>query len=312
MSSIPCQVQVRVPATTANLGCGFDILGLALQLYNSFTLTLTSEPGERVDLPAGIDLPTNNDNLVCQAACRLFERVGFTPTGFQLSLHIDVPLARGLGSSSSAIVGGLVAANHLTGATLDRDTLLDMAVALEGHPDNVTPALVGGLTLSYTAGMQHRYLQLPFPQELTVIVAIPDFELSTAYARSVLPAQVSRADAVFNCSRTALFVYAMHNRRYDLLATAMDDRLHQPYRASLVPGMSEALRAAYAAGALGVALSGAGPTLVALTRGSKDAVATALQDAFRHHGVACQTRRLHADTAGAVVVSSTLPASKMP
>jgi homoserine kinase len=302
MHSTPHQIQVRVPATTANLGCGFDILGLALQLYNSFTLTLTPEPGWRVILPSGVNLPTHDGNLVCRAARRLFERVGFTPVGLQLSLAIDIPLARGLGSSATAIVGGLVAANHLTGATLDQDTLLAMAVELEGHPDNVTPALVGGLTLSYTADALHHYLRLPFPQELAVIVAIPDFELSTAYARSVLPAQVSHADAVFNCSRTALFVYALQNRRYDLLAIAMDDRLHQPYRAPLVPGMAEALAAAYAAGALGVALSGAGPALVAIAQAAQDAIAIALQETFQRHSISCQTHILHADTAGAVVI----------
>lgn len=302
MHSTSRQVQVRVPATTANLGCGFDILGLALQLYNSFRLTLTSAPGWRVSLPPGIDLPTHDDNLVLQAARHLFERVGFTPTGLHLSLTTDIPLARGLGSSATAVVGGLVAANHLTGTTLDRDTLLAMAIDLEGHPDNVTPALMGGLTLSYSVGTQHHYLHVPFPQELTVIAAIPDFELSTAYARSVLPAQVSRADAVFNCSRTALFVFALQNRRYDLLAAAMDDRLHQPYRAPLVPGMPEAIAEAYAARALGVALSGAGPTLLAIVLENANAVATALHNAFQRHSIACQTLMLHVDSSGAVVV----------
>ena len=300
--SIPRQVQVRIPATSANLGCGFDVLGLALQLYNFFTLTITPEPGWRVSLPPGIDLPTHHDNLVYQAARRLFEHVGMVPPGLHLSLAIDIPLARGLGSSSSAIVGGLVAANHLTGTTLDREALLAMAVDLEGHPDNVTPALMGGLTLSYTAEAQHRYLHLPFPQELTVIVAIPDFELSTVYARSVLPAQVSRADAVFNCSRIALLVHALQNRRYDLLATAMDDRLHQPYRAALVPGMADAIAAVYAAGALGVALSGSGPTLLAITREANRAIIAALHNTFQRYGVACQTRLLQADTTGAVVI----------
>ena len=232
MHIAPRQVHVRVPATTANLGSGFDILGLALQLYNVFTLTITSEPGWRVSLPAGIALPADDRNLVFQAARALFTRVGATPPGLHLALTMDIPLARGLGSSSSAIVGGLLAANQLTGNTLDRSTLLTMAVAIEGHPDNVTPALIGGLTLSYTVEAQQRYLSLPFPPELTLVVAIPDFELSTAQARAVLPAQVSRADALFNCSRTALLVHILYSRQYELLATAMDDRLHQPYRAA--------------------------------------------------------------------------------
>jgi homoserine kinase len=300
--SIPHQVQVRVPATTANLGSGFDILGLALQLYNSFTLTLTSVPGWQVQLRPGVTLPTDSSNLVYRAARRLFEYVGHIPAGLHLALATDIPLARGLGSSSSAIVGGLVAANHLTGNTLDKEALLAMAIDIEGHPDNVTPALMGSLTLSYTAAAQHRYLRLAFPPELTIIVAIPDFELPTTQARAVLPTQVSRADAVFNCSRTALFIYAIQNQRYDLLATAMDDRLHQPYRAALVPGMTEAITTAYAAGALGVALSGAGPTLLAIAQERTTAVATALREAFQSRGIGCQICQLHVDTTGAIVL----------
>src|SRR5262249_61729192 len=164
--------------------------------------------------------------------------------------------------------------------------------------DNVTPALMGGLTLSYTVAAQQRYLTLPFPQELTLVVAIPDFELSTAQSRAVLPAQVSRADAVFNCSRIALLVHALHSRHYDLLAAAMDDRLHQPYRAALVPGMTEAITTGYAAGACGVALSGAGPALLAIAAATPEAVAEALQETFARHGVTCTTRLLRVDTTG--------------
>ena len=163
MPTAPRQVHVRVPATTANLGSGFDILGLALQLYNVFTLTSTSEPGWRVSLPPDTRLPTDDQNLVFQAARALFTQVGVTPPGLHLALSMHIPLARGLGSSSSAIVGGLIAANQLTGNTVDRHTLLAMAIAIEGHPDNVTPALMGGLTLSYTVEAQHHYVTLPFP-----------------------------------------------------------------------------------------------------------------------------------------------------
>jgi homoserine kinase len=300
MHTVSRQVHVRVPATTANLGSGFDILGLALQLYNVFTMTITSDPGWRVHLPRGARLPRDERNLVFRAARALFTRVGVTPPGLHLSLTMHIPLARGLGSSSSAIVGGLLAANHLTGNTVDKATLLDMAVALEGHPDNVTPALIGGLTLSYTVKTQHHYVPLPFPSDLNLIVAIPDFELSTAQARAVLPAQADRANAVFNCSRTALFVHALYSRQYALLGPAMDDRLHQPYRAALIPGMPAAIAAGYAAGACGVALSGAGPTLLAIAETAPNTVAHALRKAFAQHGVTCRTRLLHADTTGAV------------
>lgn len=306
MHNTPRQVQVCVPATTANLGPGFDIFGLALQLYNRFSLRLTSEIGWHAALPPNVRLPADDNNLVFQAIRYLFNHVGFTCTGMHLSQAVDIPLARGLGSSSAAIVGGLIAANYLSGAGLSRDTLLAMAIDIEGHPDNVTPALMGGLTLCYMADGQHHYLPLSFPEELAIVVAIPEFELSTAHARSVLPAQISREDAIFNSSRTALLVYALQERRFDLLQTAMDDRLHQPYRAALVPGMIEAIRAAYDARALGVALSGAGPTLVAFVRGHSEAIATSLQHTFGRHGIACCIRILAADRQGATIVP-TLP-----
>ncbi len=299
--TIAPQVHVSVPATTANLGSGFDIFGLALQLYNVFTFTSTPTPGWRVSLPAHVRLPTDERNLVFRAARALCLRVGTLPPGLHLTIETGIPQARGLGSSSSAIVGGLLAANVLTGSTLDREALLAMAVAIEGHPDNVTPALLGGMTLSYSVDNAHRYVTLPFPADLTLVVAIPDFELSTAQARAVLPGQVKRADAIFNCSRTALLVQALHQRDYALLATAMDDRLHQPYRATLVPGMTAAIAAGYAAGARGVALSGAGPTLLALADTAPEAVAQALQASFAQHGVTCTTRLLQADTVGATV-----------
>jgi homoserine kinase len=281
------------------LGSGFDIFGLALQLYNTYTLTLTCEAGWSVSLPPDIDLPRDENNLVFRAARQVFLRLGALPPNLHLAQEIDIPLDRGLGSSASAIVGGLVAANMLTGSTLDSTTLLAMATEIEGHPDNVTPALMGGMTLSYAIGTQHCYLALPIPQNVHIVVVIPDFAVSTSQARSVLPAQVSRGDVIFNGSRTALMVAALYQQRYDLLAEAMDDRLHQPYRAALVPGMTEAIAAGYAANALGVALSGSGPSLIALTQHETSAVAAALSGAFACRGIACETRILQPDTAGA-------------
>lgn len=298
----PQQVQVQVPATTANLGCGFDILGLALRLYNVFTFTITPEPGWRVTVPPGVHIPTHSDNLVFRAARHVFQRAKITPPGLHLKVVIHIPLARGLGSSSSAIIGGLLAANRFTGDLFSQQELLAMAVEIEGHPDNVTPALVGGLTLSYTVGTQHRYLSLPFPEELSLVVAVPDFRLPTAQSRAVLPAKINRTDAVFNCSRSALFVSALYSRRYDLLAAAMEDRLHQPYRAPLIPGMMEAIQAGYEAQALGVALSGAGPSLLAITQQHAEQVATALREAFARHRVRCQTLLLQADLQGATLL----------
>ena len=294
-------VRVRVPASTANLGSGFDIFGMALEIYNTFRLCLSEESRWSVSMPPTVMLPPHRDNLVFQSARRLFKEVGYAPPGLHLDLDIDVPLARGLGSSSSAIIGGLVAANAMLGEPFDQQGLLDMAIDIEGHPDNVTPALVGGMTLSHSSGDTHRYIRLPCPLELSVVLAIPDYELDTAQARAILPAQIARRDAVFNGSRTALFVAALYEKRYDWLATAMEDRLHQPYRALLAPGMTEAIAAGYEAKARGVALSGAGPTLVALAQHDAEGVAAVLRETFQRHGVSCETRIVHPDTQGAVV-----------
>lgn len=297
-------VQVRVPATTANLGSGFDIFGMALQIYNTYTLRLTPEPEWSVSQPSMPTLPTNRDNLVLQSVNRLFTTVGFAPQGLHLESDLNIPMARGLGSSSSAIIGGLTAANAMVGSPFSRSALLDMAVDIEGHPDNVTPALVGGTTLSYQIGDTHHYLSLPCPCDLHIVLAIPDFELGTSQARSILPSDISRHDATFNGSRTALLAAALYEKRYDWLAAAMDDRLHQPYRAPLVPGMTDAISAGYAAKAIGVALSGAGPTLIALVQHETDAVATALQDTFLQHGVTCQMSTTKPDVCGAVIIDS--------
>ncbi len=295
-------VQVRVPASTANLGSGFDIFGMALKIYNTFSLRLTTESQWSASMPTTLTMPANRDNLVFQSACRVFKEVGFAPPGLHLELDIDIPMARGLGSSSSAIIGGLMAANAMVGAPFDRNALLEMAIEIEGHPDNVTPALIGGLTLSYKTGDTHRYLNLPCPADLRIVLAIPSFELGTAQSRSILPSNVTRSDAVFNGSRTALLVAAMYEKRYDWLAIAMEDQLHQPYRAPLVPGMAEAIAAGYEAHALGVALSGAGPTLIAFVQHDAEGVATVLRETFHQHDVSCDIRTVKPDTEGALVV----------
>ena len=206
-ASIPQRVQVRVPATTANLGSGFDIFGLALCLYNTYTMTIpadvdASTPNWSISLPPGSTLPADDTNLVYQAARQLFQQVGIVPDHLHLSLDNEIPSARGLGSSASAIIGGLVAANVLTGSTLDDDTLRAMAADIEGHPDNVTPALIGGMTLSYAVGNQYHYMPLPVPDNIQVVVAIPDFTLVTHDARSVLPEQIHRSDAGICQQRT--------------------------------------------------------------------------------------------------------------
>lgn len=254
-------VCIQVPATSANLGPGFDCLGIAWRRYNRFRLV----PGTGI-LVSGKgheSISRGSDNLAWQAAIKLF-RVVQKPFE-DLSLHIDlaIPPARGLGSSSSAIVGGLMAANAYLGDPLTKEALFPLAVELEGHPDNVAPALFGGLQVSLMGKGGPVQLALPCPA-LVGVLAIPRRPLATAEARAVLPDEVSHRDARYNVAHVALLVAAIAAGRLDLLAEACQDRLHEPYRSGLVPGLAEVQQAAQEAGAYAACLSGAGPTVLAL------------------------------------------------
>ena len=247
------QVRVRIPATTANCGPGFDTLGIACTLYNEVVLELAGPAGQ-VEISVSGDgadtLPTNSRNLVLRAVRTVLDKVGETQTGIRLSLVNAIPLSRGLGSSSAAIVGGLVAANAIVGNRFNQAEILDMATEMEGHPDNVAQALYGGFTISVMAGGQVTCLRLPLPQQLKLVVCIPEFRLSTHKARQAIPAMVPHKDAVFNVSRAALLVGALASGKLECLGEALNDKLHQPYRASLIPGMPEVFTAGRAAGAV--------------------------------------------------------------
>lgn len=296
------QVKVRVPATTANLGPGFDCLGMALGLHNTVELAQT-DGGLRITVDgegAGL-IPTGATNLVYRAVAALFDRVGQPRPGLRIHLNNCIPLMSGLGSSSAAIVGGLVAANALLDEPLATDELLALAVSMEGHPDNVAPALLGGLVVVVEAEGRPIYRRIGVPP-LEVVVVVPDFRLATVEARAALPAQVPLADAVFNLGRTTLVVQGLIHADYDLLASVMDDRLHQPYRAPLVPGLVDVFHAARQAGAAGVALSGAGPSVVAFASQGHVAIAEAMSGAFARHGLGARTLVLRAATEGAQIV----------
>ncbi|SHF03101.1 homoserine kinase [Desulforamulus putei] len=286
-------VSVSVPATTANMGPGFDCLGMALGLYNEIHMSLS--PGRisiEVEGEGADDIERDERNIVWRAAQRLFQEIGRENPGLSITLVNRIPTARGLGSSAAAIVGGLVAANRLTGETLSREKILALATELEGHPDNVAPALLGGMVISVVAEGVVHYLKITPPKELKVVVAIPDFKLSTHAAREVLPKEVRLQDAIFNLSRTALLVGALCEKRLDLLSVASQDALHQPYRAPLVPGLTKVIEAANQAGALSVTLSGAGPTVIALTDGHNEGIAEAMHNSFREAGVTCRVKAL--------------------
>ncbi|HEU4367060.1 MAG TPA: homoserine kinase [Methylomirabilota bacterium] len=295
------RVHVRVPATSANLGPGFDALGLALALYNEVTAGEADGVSVTIEGEGAGRLPSGGDNVVARGVRQAYEAAGRPFKGVALTCVNRVPTARGLGSSAAAWIGGLVAGNALLGAPLSRDALLALAARAEGHPDNVAAALLGGLTVSCPLDDGRiAAVRLPVPGGVRWVVLVPEVTSATAEARAVLPASVPRADAVFNVQRVALLLAALQAGRLDVLGTALDDRLHQPYRLRLFPWMPPVAEAARAAGALGCVLSGAGPSLLAAVGGDTDAVARSMEGALAAAGVHGRARAFAVDTEGAV------------
>jgi homoserine kinase len=293
------KVTVTIPASSANLGPGFDCLGLALNLYNHVTLTAVSTPTHHITV-IGTDahkVATDQSNLVYQSAERLFERVGKRPDNYHIHQQNNIPVGSGLGSSSTAILGGLFGANALIGNPYTRETLLEIATEIEGHPDNVAPAVYGGLVLGvpYNGRLHIEQFRTPAMQ---VVIIMPDFHLLTSEARAALPAQVNLKDAVYNIARVGLLIRALETAVYDKLAIAMQDKLHQPFRIPLIPGMQNAIQAAHNAGAKAVALSGAGPSMIAFAPQNHDAIATAATRAFAKANLNSRTWTLAIDTEG--------------
>ncbi|HAC64449.1 MAG TPA: homoserine kinase [Cyanothece sp. UBA12306] len=299
-------VTVSVPGTTANLGPGFDCIGAALTVYNQFqftrkpesnpnlTITVTGEEASRVT--------TDETNLVYQSFAKFYQYLGKKAPNVAIDIELGVPLARGLGSSATAIVGGLVGANQLAGNPLSLSEVMELAIAIEGHPDNVVPALLGNCQLSTGEAGNWLISVIPWHQNLIPVVAIPNFELSTQEARSVLPTQFSRSDAIFNIARMGLLIRGLETGTPDWLTMALEDKIHQPYRQGLITGYQEVKTAAMDAGAYGMVISGAGPTLLALTNPNQtEAVVTAMNKAWIQKGIEAQVRSLALDTKGATI-----------
>jgi homoserine kinase len=296
------RVHVTIPATSANLGPGFDALGLALTLYNEVEVSVASETTVAVEGEGAGRLPSSDKNVIVRAMRLVYEGAGRRGEPWAIRCVNRIPPARGLGSSAAAWVGGIAAANALLGSPLDRAAMLKLAARAEGHPDNVAAAVYGGLTVASADGETVVALTLPVPPALVWVVLIPEVTSSTSEARAVLPATVPRADAVFNVQRVALLLASLQAGRVDTLGAALDDRLHQPYRRKLFPWMPAVIDAARSAGALGCALSGAGPSLLAIAPGvaEGDAVATAMQKALSRAGIAGTARTLSGDSRGVV------------
>lgn len=312
------KISVKVPATTANIGPGFDCLGMALPIYNTITIEETVLPGTGVEInviseDAAVDelsiehLALDENSLVYKAVELLYNSIGQTPSELKITIHSNIPIARGLGSSASVIVGGLLAANELLGKPADEAALLSIATEVEGHPDNITPAIVGGLVISSQEDdCRIVYRKLNWPQEWSITVCIPDYELSTDISRSVLPKEVPMKDAVFNAKRMAMFVDAINTKDAELMKLALQDRLHQPYRMKLVPGLEKIMEnLKHEENVLGCVLSGAGPSILIISqKNNLDKIHSIVKDTWTDLNVKAVIKTLDIELDGAQVVNN--------
>ena len=296
--------EVRVPASTSNLGPGFDCFGLALKLYLTVSATSIPDASEpcRVTTTGAKEneaLPRNAVNLIYRAMSFAAHREGMPLPSVELMVHNEIPLASGLGSSAAAIVAGIKLSSLLTGASISDQSVLNYATEFEGHPDNVAASIFGGFLASCIRS-DGTVLSMKFdwPTQIRVVVVSPQSQLPTHVARAALPRTITRIDAVQNLQRTALFTAALAQQRYDLFWEAMRDRLHQPYRESLVPGLAEALALPRMPGLLGIALSGAGPSIVALVNDNDDEIGARIASCFKARNIESTTRILDVNNEG--------------
>ena len=298
------RVIVDVPATTANLGPGFDCLGAALDLNNRFAMRRIEGGGERFELiiegSEGSHLRGGPENLVYRAAQRVWKAAGLEPVALEARVRLAVPPARGLGSSATAIVAGLMGANALVGEPLSKEKLLELAIDIEGHPDNVVPSLLGGLCMTAKAASQRwRVVRCEWTSTVKVVVAIPSIRLSTSEARRAMPKAIPVSDAVVNLGALTLLLQGLRTGNGDLISDGMHDRLHEPYRWRLIKGGDQVKQAAMDAGAWGCAISGAGPSVLALCAEDKGmAVSRAMVRAWEAAGVASRAPVLNVQTTG--------------
>ena len=261
-------INITVPASSANLGAGFDALGIALTLYNRVWMEeadgTVDKPVCRIESTDGVNIPTDENNMIYQTSKLLFARCGHPFRGLHILQQNNIPMTRGLGSSSACLVAGLLGANTLLGSPLSVPALSDLAAELEGHPDNTAPALLGGLVTAVMDGGRVYTVSVPVSERIRFALFIPDFELKTEVARSVLPGQVARTDAVYNLSRAALMTASLFSGKLENLRIAVQDRLHQPYRFPLIAGAEQVFYTAYGLGAYSVSISGAGPSILAI------------------------------------------------
>jgi homoserine kinase len=301
-------IEIQVPSSTSNLGAGFDCFGLALKLYLTVRASAVPDASEpcrvtTTGAPENEALPRNAVNLIYRAMSFVARRESTSLPCVELNVHNEIPLASGLGSSASAIVAGIRLAGLITGRDIPDQSIQNYATEFEGHPDNVTASLYGGFVAScVSSDGTVTSTKFNWPDQVRVVVVSPHSQLPTHVARAALPRTVTRGDAVYNLQRTALFTAAIAQQRYELLWEAMRDRLHQPRRESLVPGLAEALALPRMHGLLGIALSGAGPSIVALVDDNDEEIGARLASCFHAHRIESTVRTLEVDNEGCRVI----------
>ncbi len=294
------KIIIKVPATSANLGPGFDALGLALNLWNVTEITEAGSFSLHIEGEGSKKLAYNNKNLIYRSAEKVYETVNREIPTLSIRCVNQIPLASGLGSSAAAILTGILGANALLGSVLSKEEILSLATEIEGHPDNIAPALCGGLVVSTIEDGKVIARQLPImPFHITVV--LPEFNFTTKQARAVLPKQVPLKDAIHNISHAVLVTAAFRTGDIVLLGQAMSDTLHQPYRLPLIPGALAAMEAGKEAGASAVALSGAGPSLIAFSAEDDGGIGLAIKQGFESAGLSAQVFELGVNQEGAKV-----------
>lgn len=302
-------ITFKIPATSANIGSGFDSVGLALNLYNEIHIyeNYNSKKIEFEIFGEGENEISKKDNMIYSAMKLVFKKLKSKPNkGYIIKCINRIPLSRGLGSSSAAIIGGLLCSNFILGNKLkiEKD-ILNMAVQIEGHPDNVAPAILGGIISGVVKKEEDfKYIKIKPPKNLKAIVSIPDFYLSTEIARNILPKEITRKDAIFNISRAALLTSALFSNRLDLLEIATEDKIHQDYRAKFIPNLNQLFKETKKAGAYSVTISGAGSSILALAKDDKniiEKVSKAMHLSFKKKNINSVIKVLNIPTKGIII-----------
>lgn len=291
-------IKVRVPATSANIGPGFDCLGMALNLYNSFSF---EEIEEGLEIQGCESEFATEENLIYTSMKKTFHRIGYRPKGIKIVIENDIPISRGLGSSASCIIAGIIGANELAGGVLRKNEIVELSTEIEGHPDNVVPAFIGGMTVAVMDEDKVHYNKIPMTKELKLCALIPEFRLSTQAARGVLPKSVPHRDGVFNVGRVALLISSLVNGNLEALGVACQDKLHQDYRGQLIDGYGDIIKKCRELGCFTAFLSGAGPTIMTVVKDDDDTFIYSMENFLKNIKGNWSVKPLKIDSQGVVI-----------